>query len=75
MSNPFSSNPLSSSDPVLRTKDVLRMLGVSRTCLHNYRQRGKFPQPFSIFPGGKSVGWARSVVQAFIDQRGRNDPE
>lgn len=66
---PFSSHQLSDCDPILRTKDVLRMLGCSRTCLHNYRKRGDFPQPFTIFPGGRAKGWRRSQVQNFIDSR------
>lgn len=69
MATAFYSKHLTDSDPILRTKDVLRMLGCSRTCLHNYRKRGVFPQPFTIFPGGRAKGWRRSQVQHFIDSR------
>lgn len=65
---PFSSNRLADCDPILVTKDVLRMLGCSRTTLHNYRKRGVFPQPFTLVPGGTNR-WRRSQVQHFIDSR------
>ena len=70
MTNPSSPNSSLDSDPVLRTKDVLRMLNVSRTTLWNHQQRGEGPLPFPIFPGGSAKGYRRSHVQNYINRRG-----
>ncbi len=76
MTNPSSPNSSPDSDPVLRTKDVLRMLNVSRTTLWKNEKRGEGPKPFPIFPRGRAKGYRRSQVQGYINHRsGDNAPK
>jgi prophage regulatory protein len=52
---------------ILRLRDVLRRLSISRSSLYALIKAGKFNQPISLGP--RSVGWLESDVTDFITKR------
>ncbi|MCG8997815.1 AlpA family phage regulatory protein [Laribacter hongkongensis] len=57
---------------VLRLKDVLVMIGISRSTLYDWmnpesRRFNGFPKPFKL--GLHAVGWFESDVTAWIESR------
>lgn len=55
---------------ILRLRDVLRRLSISRSSLYALIKAGKFNAPISI--GARSVGWLESDVTDFIAKRIEN---
>lgn len=62
--------PLDTFDPVIGTAD-LPGLGIHYNLNHLRRmwRAGKFPKPFKI--SANRLGWRRSVIVAWIDERTR----
>lgn len=54
---------------VLRTDDVTRLTGLSRTTLWRLERRGTFPSRLRLGPG--SVGWIEEEVLEWIAARPR----
>ncbi|MEM8594377.1 MAG: AlpA family phage regulatory protein [Pseudomonadota bacterium] len=54
----------SSSERIIRFKEVQAMVGVSRTTIWRWEMSGKFPMRVSL--GAGSVGWMKSDVDAWI---------
>lgn len=52
---------------VLRTKDVLNMLGISRTTLYAWMQEGSFPPNIKL--GSRAVGWRAADIEAWLAKR------
>ena len=52
---------------VLRTKDVLNMLGISRTALYAWMQEGNFPPNIKL--GARAVGWRYADIEAWLAER------
>lgn len=52
---------------VLRTKDVLNMLGISRTTLYAWMQGSDFPPSLKL--GARVVGWRYTEIEAWIASR------
>ena len=52
---------------LLRIKDLLPMLGISRTRLYSWIEHGHFPRPFHVAP--KVPRWRRSTVEAWLASR------
>jgi prophage regulatory protein len=48
---------------LLRTRDVMQMLGVGRTTLYRWMGDGKFPAPIKI---GETNRWHLSEIEAWI---------
>jgi prophage regulatory protein len=65
--------PARSAEPVglkvIRHAEVCRKLGISAASLFDMVAKGDFPKPFSIIPGGRSVGWLEADVDAWIVKR------
>lgn len=62
------------NDPILpiqiiRHARVCQKLNVSSAKLFDMIAKGHFPKPFSIIPGGRSVGWLEGDVDAWIVAR------
>lgn len=53
--------------PLLRSTEVLRMIGLSRSKLYNKIKRKEFPQQVSL--NSPAVGWIEQEVQEWIDLR------
>jgi predicted DNA-binding transcriptional regulator AlpA len=52
---------------ILRVKEVVQRIGVSRTTLWRLERRGDFPARRQISPG--AVGWLETEVESWINQR------
>jgi predicted DNA-binding transcriptional regulator AlpA len=54
---------------ILRTADVVRRTGLSRTTLWRLERKGSFPTRVQL--GLNSVGWRVEEIDAWIDRRPR----
>lgn len=67
---PFGTKPISPAGlKVIRHAEVCRKLGISAASLFDMVAKNDFPKPFSIIPGGRSVGWLEADVDAWIIDR------
>lgn len=48
------------SPRIIRRQEVLELIGLSNTTIHNRIHEGLFPPPFSL--GGNSVGWLNTEI-------------
>ena len=55
--------------PILRTPDVMKATGLSRTTLWRLERSGRFPKRVRLGPN--SVGWVERGVSGWIDARPR----
>ena len=51
----------------LRLRDLLRMIGVSKSTIYEWIKKGRFPPPRQLGP--RCVGWSAEEVQRWIDER------
>jgi len=61
-------------DRIVRAKELITIIGVSKATLYNYLKQGKFP-PQSKINGdaigtNSAVGWRLSVVNKWLESRG-----
>lgn len=55
---------------ILRLKQVLIRVGISRAQLYLLMGEGRFPKNFSLSgPGGRAVGWLESDIEDWIASR------
>lgn len=54
-------------DAILRRKSVMKMIDASDSTLDRRVKRGEFPSPISL--GGRSVGWLKSEVEAWLESK------
>ena len=54
---------------ILRSAEVLRLIGLSRATLWRMTKLGDFPVPVKL--GRRCVGWRASEVQDWIESRPR----
>jgi prophage regulatory protein len=54
---------------VIRHAEVCGKLGISAASLFDMVAKSQFPKPFTIIPGGRSVGWLEGDVDAWIVAR------
>jgi prophage regulatory protein len=59
--------PISPQGRLLRLKEVVRMVGLSRSTIYNYVNDGKFPKHRNIGP--RSVGWLDTEIHEWIRSR------
>jgi prophage regulatory protein len=55
---------------ILRLRDVKAMVGLSRSSIYNAIAKGTFPKQISL--GERSVGWLRTDVEGWINDRVEN---
>jgi predicted DNA-binding transcriptional regulator AlpA len=53
---------------LLKTKDVIEALNISRTTLHYGIKAGIFPAPLKLTAGRRANFWKKSDIQAVIDR-------
>ena len=62
------------SGAVIRTKEVIELLGVSRMTLHRWIEAGRFPQPLKA--NGRTFGFNyNSVIEWMNKLENRNDTQ
>ncbi len=54
-------------DPVIRTRDLPSLLGISRAQIHRLVRQGKFPQLLKI--GSRASGIRRSTLEQWLAAR------
>lgn len=54
---------------ILKTREVLKASGLSRTTLWRYERAGSFPRRLKLGPN--RVGWRADEVEAWIESRPR----
>lgn len=59
------------NDPILRVPDVCRLIGCGRSKIYAMLSTGDFPQAIRI--GVNSVGWRKSTVEKWLDERPKVD--
>ena len=60
-------------DTILRTKDVLNVVGFARTTLWRRVKSGDFPQPVRLggAAGSRAVGWRSGEVERWLSRNAR----
>ena len=60
-------------DRIVRVKEVLNIIGVSRATLYNYVKQGKFPPQSKINGDAKwtnsAVGWRLSTIKKWLENK------
>ena len=55
------------STKILRLKDVISCIGLSRSSIYSKVQDGSFPPPIKL--GARAIGWPEDVITDWINQR------
>lgn len=61
-----------SNERIIRLPEVLSRCGLSRTMLYEKINAGEFPKQTRL--GKRAVGWAESLVNAWIVERTNSSP-
>ena len=70
MANPIQRDPVPKPEGrIVRLKEVVRMVGLSRSTVYSYLSEGKFPKPRSLGP--RSVGWLDTEIHDWIFGNGK----
>ena len=54
---------------VLRMRELREKLRLSPSHIYSLINRGLFPAPFPLVPGGRAKGWDESTVDAYLAKR------
>jgi prophage regulatory protein len=52
---------------ILRLKDVVRRIGLSRSTIYQRISEGTFPKPISL--GDRAIGWLESEIDAWLHRQ------
>ena len=52
---------------ILRLKDVMQRIGLSRSTIYQRVSEGNFPKPISL--GDRAIGWLESEVDGWLHRR------
>ena len=52
---------------ILREKELVAELSISRSSIRRMIERGEFPEPISL--GGRKIGWRRSDIEEWVATR------
>ena len=57
-------------DRILRTPEVVRLTGLSKTTIWRRVRSGDFPKPLKLGSlGTRSIGWREGDVKSWLDNR------
>lgn len=56
-------------DTILRPKEVIKKLSISRATLYKLIQNGELDKPIQL--GANSVGWKNSTIDKWLDDRAK----
>lgn len=62
---------MASDEALLDTREICRLLGISRTTLWRLRQRRDFPSPIRL--STRRIAWRRDAIDAWLEARDRAD--
>ena len=60
---------MSSPYSVIRMKELIKIVGLSRSYIHALQARGEFPSPIRLVKGGRATGYLRSEVDDWLKDR------
>ena len=52
---------------IYRVKDLVEILGISRTTIYRMRKTGEFPRPISL--GDRAKGWLWEDIEEWVKSR------
>lgn len=58
-------------DRMLRIREVVNVVGLSRSSIYSHIRNGLFPKPLLI--GARATAWRASDIRAWLDQRKPSD--
>jgi prophage regulatory protein len=53
----------------IRIRDVMNLVGLSKSHIYCLAAQGKFPKSIPLVPGGTSVAWIESEIEDYINQQ------
>lgn len=53
----------------LRINQVKEITGLSRSYIYQLTKSGQFPKPVVLVPGGTAVGWIKSEIDTWLNER------
>ena len=53
----------------IRAKEVTDITGISKSYVYQLTKEGRFPKSISPVPGGNTVAWVASEVEAWMQER------
>lgn len=51
---------------ILREKEVIKLVGLSRTSIWRKERLGTFPRRVRLGAGGRAIGWRRSDLEEWL---------
>lgn len=54
-------------DRFLDIKEVSKMVGLGKTSIYKYMNKGEFPQCFKV--GDKATRWSKNAIDQWMDER------
>ena len=54
---------------VIKMKELVKVVGISRSYIYALQARGEFPWPIRLVEGGRSTGYLRSEVNDWLEDR------
>jgi prophage regulatory protein len=54
---------------ILRMRENCQKVGLGQSSLYDLINRGLFPKPFPLVPGGRAVGWLEEDIDKWILER------
>lgn len=58
---------------ILREKELIKIVGLSRTSIWRKERLGTFPRRVKLGAGGRAIGWLRSDVEAWLQELKRTE--
>ena len=65
----LSNSPERHGKRVMRIREVMDLVALSKSSLYSLAAQGKFPKSIPLVPGGSSRAWIFSEVQQWLDER------
>ena len=62
-------DPSQKQATLLRIGKVSDASGISRAYIYQLCKEGRFPKPVTLVPGGTSVAWVASEIEAWVNER------
>ena len=60
---------MSSLYSVIKMKELVGVVGISRSYIYALQARGQFPMPISLVQGGRATGYLRSEIDDWMKGR------
>ena len=60
---------MSSPYSVIKMKELVGVVGLSRSYIYALQARGEFPTPISLVKGGRATGYLRSEIDDWMKGR------